>query len=368
MKEILQGISDQFVEQILAPERSALESSVQFLSEQIDHQKQLVDEKERELAEFKDAHTDGLPEFFAQNMNRLAQMKIDIAKKELELAGAQETLASIGRQLARNNPVVGHLEQQIVELRGALALLSARYTPKHSKVQGVTRQLERLEAERTRLMSQNDQLADIERMMNTPAGPSGPDDAHAGNSLLGAQLDRYSTAKTAVETLERELEQLRASVREAQAKSQDAGSLAQKMRELERDIKIQRDLYEDLQARRERARVTSSLGQFEQSERIKIIDAPYTPQSTSNLPLVVFVVGGVFAGIALGISLATVLELLDSSIRSRRALESLTRTVLKDADVPMLSRIPPLREAEAVDALGPPVLKPVPVPKRRASA
>ena len=368
MKAILQGISDQFVEQILAPERSALESSVQFLSDQLESQKVGLDLKERELAAFKDANTDGLPEFFSQNMARMAQMRTEIAKKELQLAGAQETLASIGRQLARNNPVVGHLEQQIVELRGELALLSARYTSKHSKVQGVTRQLERLEAERGRLMAENDQLADIERMLNTPSGPSSAEDSRSTNSLLVSQLERYSTAKTDVEALQREIEQLRGSLKEGEVNAQDVSSLAQQLKEMERDIKVQRDLYEDLLARRERARVTSSLGRFEQSERIKIIDAPFTPQSSATPPLAIFVIGGVFAGIALGASLATVLELMDSSIRSRRALEALTKSVLPDADVPMLSRIPPLREAEAAEMPSPPVLKPVVVLKRRASA
>jgi len=368
MKGILQGISDQFVDQILAPERSALESSVQFLSGQLELQKAALDIKERELAAFKDANTDGLPEFFSQNMARMAQMRTEIAKKELQLAGAQETLASIGRQLARNNPVVGHLEQQIVELRGELALLSARYTSKHSKVQGVTRQLERLEAERGRLMAENDQLADIERMLNTPSGPSFAEDHRSTNSLLVSQLERYSTAKTDVETLQREIEQLRGSLKEGEINAKDVGSLAQQLKEMERDIKVQRDLYEDLLARRERARVTSSLGRFEQSERIKIIDAPFTPQSAVNLSLTIFVIGGVFAGMAMGASLATVLELMDSSIRSRRTLEALTKSVLPDADVPMLSRIPPLQETEAAEMPSLPVLKPVAVLKRRASA
>ncbi|HYN77142.1 MAG TPA: hypothetical protein VES73_05045 [Lamprocystis sp. (in: g-proteobacteria)] len=367
MKEILQGISDQFVDQILAPERSALESSVNFLTKQLEDQKTVLDTGERALANFKDANPDGLPEFFSQNMGRLAQLKVDVGKKELQLAGARETLSSIGRQLAHNNPVVGNLEKQIVELRGDLALLSARYTAKHSKVQGVTRQLERLEAERARLMAETGQVADIERMLNTPTGSAGGDDPRATNSLLAAQLDRYSTAKTDVEAAERELEQLRASVVETAARSQDVGALAQKMKEMERDIKVQRELYENLLARRERARVTSSLGRFEQSERIKIIDAPFTPQSSANLPLAVFVVGGLFAGLALGVSLATVLELMDSSIRSRRALETLTRSVLTDADVPMLSRIPPLRELDVADAPSPPILRPVQVLKRRAS-
>jgi hypothetical protein len=83
---------------------------------------------------------------------------------------------------------------------------------------------------------------------------------------------------------------------------------------------------------------------------------------------VVFVVGGLFAGLALGASLATVLELMDSSIRSRRALEALTKSVLGDAQVPMLTRIPPLREAPSAGVPGPPVLKTVPFAKRRVRA
>lgn len=363
MKEILEAISEQFVAQILAPERSAAESSVRFLTKQIDEQRGLLEEKERKLADFRDAHTDGLPEFFSQNITRLAQSRVEISRKELELAGAQETLASIGRQLARNNPVVGQLEKQIVELRSELAVLSARYTQKHSKVQGVSRQLERLEAERTRLMAETDKTADIERMLNTPVATGGPDEPQSGNSLLASQLDRYSTAKTQVETLERELARLREDLAAGEAKSRDSGALAQQMREMERDIKVQRELYEDLLARRERARVTSSLGQFDQSQRIKIVDAPYTPQHSTNLPVVVFVLGGVFAGLGLGISLATVLELLDSSIRSRRALEAIT-----GEGVPMLTRIPPLSEDESPATTGPPMLKPVPVPRRRMRA
>ena len=364
MKAILQGISDQFVAQIMAPERSALKSSVDFLEAQIKRQRDVLEVLERKMAQFRDAHSDGLPEFFSQNMARLAQLRLDISKKELELAGAQETMASIGRKLARNNPVVGQLEKQIIELRGELALLSARYTAKHSKVQGVTRQLERLEAERGRLMAENDQTSDIERMLNTPVGTSGVDDARSVNNLLVSQLDRYSTAKTQVETLERELDRLRTDLKAGELKSRDTGTVAQKMKEMERDIKIQRDVYEDLQARRERANVTSQLGQFEQSERIKVVDAPFTPQAPTNKQkTIMFVLGGVFAGLALGVSLATVLELLDSTIRSRRVLEALTGD-----GVPMLARIPPLRAAAAVETPAPPVLKPVPVLKRRASA
>lgn len=339
MKEVLQKVSDACVDQILAPGLTALDSSVEFLSGQIEAQKAVLDAKERTLAEFKDRHTEELPEFLSQNMTRISDVKQTLAEKDSALAGARETLDSIGEQLARNNPVVGHLEEQIVQIRGELALLSARYTSRHSKVQAAERQLERLEAERERLLASNDHGADIERMLQTPMGRPA-DDSRSTNTLLVAQLERYQDAKTQVEILEREVARLERTLKEAESRSDDVGALAQRLQDMERDIKVQRTLYEDLLSRREMARVKSSLGRFEQSERIKVIDVPFTPRTATNLPLAIFVIGGVFAGIALGVSLATVLELMDGTIRSRRSLESLTQ-------LPMLTRIPPLSVAEA---------------------
>lgn len=76
------------------------------------------------------------------------------------------------------------------------------------------------------------------------------------------------------------------------------------------------------------AELTGSLGIFEQNKRVKVIDLPYTPSSSTNLPAIVFAILGVIAGIALGIGTAIFLELFDTTIRRRQQLEDAKLSVI----------------------------------------
>ena len=71
----------------------------------------------------------------------------------------------------------------------------------------------------------------------------------------------------------------------------------------------------------------------EKDERVKIIDQPYTPTSSSNMPALYFILGGLVGGLLLGIGLAILLEISDSSLRYRSQLETIT-------GVPVFGRIP----------------------------
>lgn len=63
-----------------------------------------------------------------------------------------------------------------------------------------------------------------------------------------------------------------------------------------------------------------------------MIDLPFTPSGSTNLPSIVFVILGIVAGIALGIGTAIFLELFDTTIRRRQQLE--------DAQLPVITAIP----------------------------
>ena len=86
--------------------------------------------------------------------------------------------------------------------------------------------------------------------------------------------------------------------------------------------------------RRENARITSSLGIFEQDKRIKVIDRPFTPTAPDNPPSYLFFIAGLIGGIFVGCGLAMLLEISDTTLRRRDRLEALT-------GVPLLTRIPP---------------------------
>lgn len=104
--------------------------------------------------------------------------------------------------------------------------------------------------------------------------------------------------------------------------------------QLQRDLALKRELYNDLVERFEMAKLTRSLGVFEQEKRVKIIDRPYTPSGPSNLPTILYAIAGVIGGIGFGIGMAIIAELCDTSIRRKDEIATLSTS-------PVLSRIPP---------------------------
>ncbi|PMJ89855.1 GNVR domain-containing protein [Vibrio sp. 10N.261.55.A7] len=332
MKELLQSISDHFIEQLLAPERSSIEDSSEFLAIHINKRQDDLDKAEDALADFKNINSSVSPEMQSQSLTRLASLKQSLAEKQAELAGVKKSLGSLDEQLSRTNPVVGKIEEQIIDIRSELSLLRAKYTEEHSAVQAKNRELARLESERAALLQldqpnlNSDQLWDI-------ASTSTLSDMSDVQPLLVTQLHSLQLVRSRYEALNEETKSLKQMIFELEQKANNFGDNAKSLYRLQRDVQIKRQLYDELVERYEMAQLTGSLGVFEQNKRVKIIDLPYTPSHPSNLPMIVFIIAGFIAGIALGCGLATIAELFDTSIRRKEQLEALT-------NVPVITIIP----------------------------
>lgn len=337
LAETLLAVRKRFLGFLLAPQQSSLQASERFLHEQLGQRRRELEEAERKLAEFKQQHAGELPDLLGANVGRQRELHEAIASRETELAGAKGTYASLESRLVQVNPVIARLEEQIVGLTSELAMLRARYTDDHSAVQAVKRKLERLEEERRNQLKASSGLAkaDVERLWDLAGtlGESGGGNTEHGQALLISQLQELQSAKNRVQSLEEELAKLRTLAGGVDAQLARSGDVERVLAELERDLAARRELYADLQLRYEKARVTGALGQFEEPERIKIIDEPFTPGRPSNLPTLLFVLAGLAGGIALGTGLAVIAELGDTTLRRRDRLEALL-------GVPLLSRIP----------------------------
>lgn len=332
MKETLQSVSEHFISQILAPERSSIEDSSDFLAIHIEKRRSALDEAEQALAVYRNNNIESTPEIQSQSLNRLAALKQSLSEKEAEMAGVEKSLGTMDQQLSRTNPVIGKIEDQIIDIRSELTLLQAKYTNKHSAVQAKLRELERLESERKTLLEMkqpnmnSDQLWDI-------ASSNTFNDVSELQPLLVTQLHSLQLARARFESLKEETKSLKTMIFELENKANNFGQNAKEMYRLQRDVQVKRQLYDELVERYEMAQLTGSLGQFEQNKRVKIIDLPYTPSIPSNMPSFIFVIAGLIAGIGFGIGLAILFELFDSSVKGSAQVEQLL-------GVPVITVIP----------------------------
>ncbi|OZA81662.1 MAG: hypothetical protein B7X76_08110, partial [Azorhizobium sp. 39-67-5] len=140
----LEALSKRFIERLVSPERTAVEDSERFLKGQMNERRVSLEQAERAFSAFRSANADKLPALYNSTVQRLAQLEQQIETKEMELGTADATLADLRRRLATTNPLIGRIEEAIVQVSAELASLRARYTDQHSEVQAAMRKLERL--------------------------------------------------------------------------------------------------------------------------------------------------------------------------------------------------------------------------------
>lgn len=336
MKATLEAVSRHFIEQLLAPERSSIRDSSSFLSQHLAERRKELDIAEEALAVFKNQNAQTLPELHPSNIAQLSKLKETLAEKEAELAGVIKSMGSLNEQISKTNPIIGRIEEKIVNIRSELALLRARYTNEHSKVQAALRKLRRLESERKSLLENSDFKLNSEQIWDIASLSKSSEEGQ--QVLMVSQLENLQNARSKVDGLSEETERLRAMVEKLERVVTSYGAQEHKLNQLMRDLKIKRDLYGELLQRYEMAQVTGSLGEFEENKRIKVIDLPYTPSAPINLPPIIFVIAGVFGGLFLGAGFALVVELCDTTLRTRARFQEMT-------GLPVISRIPPLDDS-----------------------
>lgn len=353
MKEILEVISEHFIEQLLAPERSSIKQSEKFILLQLEAQKKELQEAENKLSVFKQENATDLPAFHGGNVKRLREIKQKLVNKEIQWSASKASLKSIDKQLSSSNPVVAAIEKRVVQLTSELALLRSRYTDQHSKVVGMQRQLDRLQIKRNNLLEKTAKLTpkEIDRLWHLAMGSSATKNTSgtrlnnsASSSLLVSQLQEIQKLRAVEQGLAEEVVSLKSQVKKMQKQVESFALIERDLTELERELETKQGLYNEFLKRYEMAKVTGSLGRFEENNRIVVIDEPYTPVWPSNIPGIVFILAGIIGGISLGIGLAIVIEIMDTSVCHIEQLQNYTMS-------PVLSRIPKIKPLLIADTV-----------------
>jgi polysaccharide chain length determinant protein (PEP-CTERM system associated) len=335
MDHVLERIGERFMERVEAPENSSMRESVSFLDRELAEVTGRLEAAEADVASYRATHAQSLPEQRAANLQRLGVLREQLAERETLLAGAESDFNETRARLASTDPVIGRLEQDIVATRGDLAVLRSRYTDEHSKVQAAQRRLERLEDERAELLRAGGRLSseDIDRMWNLAAVAR--KDGDSAPPLLVSQVATLEAARTRLGQVKSELGNLRGAIAELNTAVEASGEVERELDKRQRAVAETQDLVASLRKRFEMAKVTGELSRFQAPERIKVIDRPTEPTKPMKPLALLFALGGLVGGLGLGIGLATLLEMADTSVRRIRQMEALT-------GLKVLARLEPL--------------------------
>jgi polysaccharide chain length determinant protein (PEP-CTERM system associated) len=317
-QQICQEITSMFIERNATVRVDASNKTTQFLTQQLEEAKAKLEEQDKKLAQFKAQNLVSLPEQEQANLALLGGMntQLDAATQALNRAQQDKTLNETllsqqeatwkASQVGEQNPETQ--DSQLNALQEQLAVLLSRYTPEHPDVIKVKAQIEDLK----------------KRMQEAPAPK--PSTAVTQAALREPPVIQQSRAKIrqdemVIAELGKRQAQIQDQIRTIQGRLQASPVVEQQLKELTRSYQTASEIYNDLLKKRENSAMATEMEHQEEGESFKVLDAPSFPTTPSFPKKLVFVGGGLGAGLALSLGILYLLAMSDKAMYSERDVE-----------------------------------------------
>ena len=345
--------------------------TTEFLSEEADRLNREIQGMESKIAEFKEKNGKSLPELLPSNLNAVERVTAELQQTESQANLLKDRIAYLTAELPRarqTNPIAQQpgvkappgfsKEEQIRALKAEYMQLSSQYNPTHPDVLRVERQIKALDPSFAGMLDTQDVALELEKTRqeldalkekygedypdvvklkqkakkleeqtaSKPADSRPAPDVGAGSddpayiNLVGqlkiSQGELDSLVKRQSD-LQKNLERLNEIV--AQTPQVERG-----YRELVREREISLEKFAKLKSKVQEAKLAQTLEEEQKGESFTLIEPPALPDKPEKGTRTKFLMIGVFGGLIVGVGMAALAELLDSSVRGQRALLAVT--------------------------------------------
>jgi len=325
------AVTSMFIEENLRLRQQHSEDTTQFLVQQLTSAKAKLDEQDAKLAAFKSRYMGSLPDEEKTNLNLLTGLSSQLDAATQALSRAQQdksfTESMLAQQLAAwQESQSGHnpetLDQQLAALQTQLESLQARYTDNHPDVVRTRRDIAALQ----RKIAENEDERKAKGSDKSASALVEP----VQIAQLRAQIHTYDQV---IAEKTREQDQIKEQIRMYQKRVQSSPAIEQQHKQLTRDYQTALDFYNDLLKKRDQSAMASDLEHRQQGEQFRVLDPANLPDKPSFPNRQLFALGGFASGLALGLGVALLLQLRDTSLKTERDVEFTLR-------LPVLAMIP----------------------------
>ncbi len=332
-QQVCNTITSMFIEENVHLRQQHSEDTTQFLAQQLTEAKAKLDDQDGKLAAFKTRYLGSLPDEQKTNLDLLAGLtsQLDAATQALARAEQDKGFAEsmLTQQIStwqasQDGTNAETPEQQLAPLQTELLRLEARYTADYPDVVKAKNDIAALKKKIAD--SENQKATDSD---NYPKSKVEPQQI----AQLRAQIHTYDQV---IAERTREQDQIKQQIKVLQERVQSSPVIEQQFKQLTRDYQTALEFYNDLLKKRDQSAMASDLERRQEGQEFRVLDSPNLPDQPSfpNRPL--FALGGFVGGLGLGLGLAYVFEMQDSSFRTERDVEISLR-------LPVLAMIPAIK-------------------------
>lgn len=314
---ICQEITSMFMERNFDISANRVKRTTEFLTQQLAESKANLDQQDARLAEFKRQRLGSLPEEQQSNLSLLTAMNSQLEAATQALSRAQQDKTFNESLLAQQEATwksaqlgtvsTESLDQQLAGLQDQLSALLGKYTPEHPDVIKVKAQIE--EIKRRLAASPEPKSAG-----NTQASAHEPPQMQQLRAKI--KLDDVS-----ISDLSKHQTQIQEQIRALQARVQASPIVEQQLKELTRNYQTALENYNDLLKKQQKSELIGDVQNQQEGETFRVLDAPSLPATPSFPKKIVFVGGGLGAGLALGLGILYLIAMSDKAMYTERDIE-----------------------------------------------
>jgi polysaccharide chain length determinant protein (PEP-CTERM system associated) len=299
-----------------------------FLTKQLEDAKAKLDDQDAKLATFKARYVGMLPDEQQANLNLLAGLNTQLDAATQALSRAQQdksfTESMLAQQVSAQSADNPSAQKQLAEMQSNLSALLAKYTEDHPDV-----------------IRLRQSIADLKQKMASSQGSA------AGTTTTASVLESPE-----VQQLRAQVHQYDATIKERTAQQRDlqrqialyqsrlqiSPNVEEQYKVLTRDHETAAGFYNDLLKKRSESAIFSDMNHQAESAEFRILDPANLPVGPSFPNPMYFSLGGLAAGLALGLGIMVLRELRDKTLRTEEDIEFFLQ-------LPTLANIPSVEAA-----------------------
>ncbi|HHL45264.1 MAG TPA: chain length-determining protein [Gammaproteobacteria bacterium] len=314
-KRVVESLLEIFIDSTLGEKRKDTKQAQRFLDEQIGEYEQRLTDAENRLLEFRRKYSGYLPGqekgFFAQ----LQEVQTLLSKAKMDLRREQYRRDELRQQLmnaryaegdAGTNPQTAALDERIQLLQAQLDEKSLRFTEEHPDIQALRRTISELKVQRQR-----------ELLVATPDQMESSPYFQELKLALGAADAEVAATRAIVDEYQQRVAQLQELV-------DTQPEIETKLQQLNRDYEVNKENYQALLERRQRAKLSEDAEETGGEFKIEIVEPPFVPLTPAGPKRLLWSSVVLLAGLGGGLGLAFLLTQIRPGIYNRRTLQEAT--------------------------------------------
>jgi capsular polysaccharide biosynthesis protein len=361
-QKVTRNLMSRFMDENIRDRSSQSQLTTQFLREEYEKAKAVLDSIQKKLTDFRMANIGRLPDQMSSNLQQVSSLESRISSLnanasranqeklllESELRGYRERLNAVLNYVPGATPAGGGqrtvrepVDEQLAALDTAIRGLERQidryleqYSPNYPDVKRYQARLATVKKEREEYLNKKLAIQPAPAQPEaTPVAGAAPVRSAAARSPEAAELQaQIEKTQAAIRSKEIEAERYIREITEADRKLKEVHSRiesgpigAGQLDQLLRDYDLAKARYDEMNSKVAQSETATEVETRKQGETLEVLDLPSLPESPADPNRYMIILGGTAAGLMLGAGLVFAREMKDQSLKSLKDVRAYTQ-------------------------------------------